>query len=414
MPKLQIYAAGSNSHGQLGTGNRDDAHIWTACPLESDYDIQESQLDSLKIKIVAGANHTLMLVQIDDRKDVLVAGASYCRQLGKASQDCHFTFTPLSIQDLLYSLPGDDWTRLPVSARNLRVKDVAAAWETSHVLLESKRDPSVTCLMAMGANDHGELGGWVNPQHDGPHLVCLSSSVGIDSITAGPRHAVALDRLGKAAGWGSARHGQLERLNILSALRPKVASLAAFTGTQSYSSVALGHHHTCLVPEDQRFVHLVGNNKKGQLGSSGVKDSIATLSKPKLVKSTSVYATWSSSFLLQKSAKGSSLLSFGNNAHGQLGRQGPTTERRPVYFPEGAEIVQIATGSEHVLALLSVDGERKVYGWGWNEHGNLAQGEQLEDVMEPKEVWQELDEKQYIHSVHAGNGTSWIVVLQMD
>ena len=54
--------------------------------------------------------------------------------------------------------------------------------------------------------------------------------------------------------------------------------------------------------------------------------------------------------------------------------------------------VQIACGSEHVLALVkSLDQDSatptsQIWGWGWNEHGNLGLGD-TEDVKLPVRIW---------------------------
>ncbi|CAD6566479.1 MAG: hypothetical protein CYPHOPRED_000752 [Cyphobasidiales sp. Tagirdzhanova-0007] len=408
MPRIAIYAAGSNSHGQLGIGNDHDAHKFTQCPI--DYTLNAGQ--RISTKIVAGANHTLLLLNGPDKQVLFVAGSSERSQLGLQTEDSSFTFIPLSIKDLLPTLSGENWSRLPTSARNLQIKDVAAGWETSFILLESRRDPLSTCILAMGANEFGQLA-----KHGSAAeiscLIPLSCTSGIGSIISGPCHTVAMDKKGLASSWGSARHGQLDHLNILSSFRPKKATLVAFTGTRSFASIALGHQHSILVSSDQQRVYGVGSNKKGQLGSKGFKDGCTTLAYSGIT-STSAHATWSSTFLLQHREKSSVLISFGNNAHGQLGRdQAMFGSRGEVAFPLfNHSIVQLSAGSEHVLAIVEADNRREVWGWGWNEHGNLGLGENLEDVRKPTKIWTSSEKSQVVQSVHAGNGTSWIVVLE--
>lgn len=110
----------------------------------------------------------------------------------------------------------------------------------------------------------------------------------------------------------------------------------------------------------------------------------------------------------------STLMSFGNNAHGQLGREETILGRRgDVVFPLAEyQIVQLAAGSEHVLALLAFNQQREVWGWGWNEHGNLGLKENLEDIKIPVRVWTSEGRNEKVHSIHAGYGTSWIVVVE--
>jgi protein ATS1 len=75
--------------------------------------------------------------------------------------------------------------------------------------------------------------------------------------------------------------------------------------------------------------------------------------------------------------------------------------------------LEIACGSEHVLALVSHRNSEcceQVWGWGWNEHGNLGLGHTV-DVPTPVRLWppSDLDERvSSIQGIWAGLGTSWI------
>ncbi|KAG1727899.1 hypothetical protein EDB19DRAFT_1748741 [Suillus lakei] len=55
--------------------------------------------------------------------------------------------------------------------------------------------------------------------------------------------------------------------------------------------------------------------------------------------------------------------------------------------------------------------DMEVWGWGWNEHGNLGLGH-TDDVLKPIKIWpaggHALDGR--IVQVWAGNGTSWILL----
>lgn len=87
-------------------------------------------------------------------------------------------------------------------------------------------------------------------------------------------------------------------------------------------------------------------------------------------------------------------------------------------------IVQIACGSEHALTLVRrqidkpsadvSDSQSEVWGWGWNEHGNLAQGGRDErDRCKPTRIWPspvaaQVDETRKPCNIWAGCGTSFI------
>jgi len=109
------------------------------------------------------------------------------------------------------------------------------------------------------------------------------------------------------------------------------------------------------------------------------------------------------------------LLSAGANACGQLGRENaievPLGAAR---LPDGAHMRDFACGSEHVLAVLESHARTEVWGWGWNEHGNLGTGS-LEDVNIPIKVWPPSTAESGgmthdVVGVWAGCGTTWIAV----
>ena len=103
-----------------------------------------------------------------------------------------------------------------------------------------------------------------------------------------------------------------------------------------------------------------------------------------------------------------------------------------VHFPEifdcKSTCLEIACGSEHVLALSrrTTEDHRSVqqtlWGWGWNEHGNLGIGN-TQDILVPVKIWSNSSpvvvSGSYFERVHevigiwAGVGTSWICCSQI-
>jgi len=74
----------------------------------------------------------------------------------------------------------------------------------------------------------------------------------------------------------------------------------------------------------------------------------------------------------------------------------------------------IACGSEHTLVVLTpVGGRGEVWGWGWNEHGNIGTGD-TSNVRTPKRLWPPPAGEIFVDDgpvvVWAGCGTSWISV----
>ncbi|CAO1619569.1 unnamed protein product [Parajaminaea phylloscopi] len=184
-------------------------------------------------------------------------------------------------------------------------------------------------------------------------------------------------------------------------------------------------------------LYTFGSNRAGQLDVSRLsKQMIRSGASPHPV---SVAATWNSTFVgltsaSQDSGRGAAtrphitqILSSGKNNKGQLGSvglqqqsseaaadtdvrvyrldlplvcQNESVDGQASSMPGGSnrEVLQLRCGSEHVLALVSVgeagnqqQSERsacnEVWGWGWNEHGNLALGNADDDVLTPVRIW---------------------------
>lgn len=426
--RLALFAAGSNSHGQLGTGSDDDAHTFRQCTLNAVFDENKDnsevtgQLhDSLpRVKIAAGANHTLLLViYSDSRQELYYAGSSQKGQLGKIYQEPHHVFRLCHLDTLIFELSEEDLLVLEERspAQDWQIVEVAAGWEVSLILLASKSDPSISVLLSMGSNDFGQLG---DPsfKSDRPHIVPACLDHHLVAIHSGPRHCVAVTRQGRFVAWGTARHGQLDL--------PALPAIDRPTSSQSYhqQTLSLGNQHTCVIDSTSRTVHLLGSNRKGQLGSPdpNIRRQQLRPDELKLDESSELqcYTTWTSTFLLSTSASGQTLYSFGNNAHGQLGR--PCEEQGTIgTLAVGGRaarqrIEQMEAGSEHVLCLLQDQDDpeqQEVWAWGWNEHGNLGTGSyKLEDIHEPRAIWWSRKDGRRVLSVHAGNGTSWIVAVE--
>ncbi|KAI0321248.1 regulator of chromosome condensation 1/beta-lactamase-inhibitor protein II, partial [Amylostereum chailletii] len=326
------------------------------------------------------------------------------------------TFQPLDLRLEEYGLDG------------YATKRVAACWETSYVVMSKGGHRDV--VLSMGGNDYGDLGvgDKVTKNTGALHLVDFTPIIGscqnmeIVDICAGPHHvAVLLTAIGDdgarcqhLAGWGASRHGQLGLLPSSSgrpvafAPTPREIQLDDMVHDPAIL-VALGNQHSLFLHASGRLSAL-GSDKKGQTrGLTSVTDI------------QQVGCTWNGSYILSNSPE-APLMSVGSHTKGQLGRRiddapnslaGP----RPVEFPppfHGRSLIRFACGSEHVLALTSSGPSNEVWGWGWNEHGNLGIGS-LEDVHIPVKVWPPsswdvIDT--FAVGVWSGCGTSFIAVSE--
>jgi protein ATS1 len=416
-PPTHLYAAGSNANGQLATGDFQDAHTFMPCSFAG-YEESCTSPPSSAIAIVGGGNHTLAhLSRIVDttssnqRLEVWGCGDGTKGQLGPAyvmeAGDNRATFRRLV---------------LPLEEQGLSgyaVSKVAACWETTFLVLSKEIQHDV--LISMGGDDFGDLGvGGLGPkqQRKAPfHIIDFSHIVGtaahhvsITDITAGPHHAVVVlraDNKQYIAGWGTARHGQLgPRLApsgraLPFSPSPVAIGLPVDVQLDPVLSVCAGNQHSLFLHASGR-VSVLGSDAKGQLhGLHATKDVRA------------IHCSWNGSYVQSPTT----LLSAGANARGQLGRaDAPEASLGAVDIPKNAQVLSFACGSEHVLCLLEFEGRKQVWGWGWNEHGNLGTGS-LNDITVPIKVWppSTIESEEitgYAVGVWAGCGTSWIALSQ--
>ncbi|KAH9910489.1 RCC1/BLIP-II [Epithele typhae] len=421
MPSLFLYSAGSNARGQLATGDQEDAHHFTPSRFSNVTTPGRLPDGAVGLRQVAcGANHTLALLEMQDGVlELWGCGDGRRGQLGPSydSNLANTTFRPL---DLL--LGGD--------TEGYAVRIIAAGWETSYVVLSRAEADDV--VLSMGADDRGALGvGGTDATSSTPsaprtHTVPLrpllsdlgheDATLQVLALSAGPHHVIAHVRAlrpdGSAfaflAGWGAARHGQLGPLDAPAPFlaRPTLVSMPT---THALAALALGQAHSAFLREDGTL-GAMGATRKNQYAGLAGREHVAA-----------VACTWHGTYALFRSGV---VVAAGSGAHGQLGRGREGVERSagpaPVQFPfamEPGRAARIACGSEHALCLVD-QGERggmEVWGWGWNEHGNLGLGS-TEDVHEPTRVWPPAEEgarrRGEAINIWAGCGTSWVLVLR--
>ncbi|KAG1758435.1 regulator of chromosome condensation 1/beta-lactamase-inhibitor protein II [Suillus occidentalis] len=390
---LRLLAAGSNARGQLAIGSDDDSHTFKQCRFVN---CMEGTLppNALGIlQLATGANHTLALLEFGDgRRGLWGCGDGRRGQLGPEYMGQLTEFTPISTQ--LYK---------NYASQGYTCCLIAAAWETSYLVLKSPSRPDV--IISMGSNDFGALGVGTKQamatsavvSFDPPHSHCrvlLLQDLVMSYFMCEPFSIMNI----RSVGWGLARHGQLGDSKVVNYDRPYIISL----------DVSSDQVQTCSLGRMTAF----GSNKKGQLHGM---DSLGRVRQ--------VGCTWNGTYLLKDDDE-NMLLSTGSNARGQLGRESQVEDNGvtigPVEFTLSLDgrlpsLRSFACGSEHVMAVISPSGssDMEVWGWGWNEHGNLGL-DHTDDVTKPIQIWpatlerHELDGQ--ITRIWAGNGTSWILL----
>ncbi|KAH9058261.1 RCC1/BLIP-II [Lactarius vividus] len=403
---LLLYAAGSNGRGQLATADLQDAYTFTPCTFNG---CQRGTLPPGTLSVIAvkgGGNHSLVLLSrpsSPNRIEVWGCGDGTKGQLG-----------PTYVNEAGHNRVIFRRIALPLEGHGLagyEISDVAACWETSFFVLTKDGQPDV--LISMGGDDFGDLGiGGLGTEAPPFHIISFTHIIGPDdrgpsitNITAGPHHAIALLRAGNKqhiAGWGTARHGQLGTLFAPSgralpfSSSPVAINLPIDVQLDPVRSVRAGTQHSLFLHAYGR-VSALGSDAKGQLRGLHTAENVQAIG-----------CSWNGSYLQTRTG----LLSAGANTHGQLGRE-VVSETAPgsVNVPDTSRVVDFVCGSEHVLCVLESQEQAEVWGWGWNEHGNLATGS-LSDVKAPVRIWPpspaQTGEK--VVGVWAGCGTSWIAV----
>ncbi|EPS97820.1 hypothetical protein FOMPIDRAFT_1127748 [Fomitopsis schrenkii] len=421
---LCLYSSGSNARGQLATGDTDDAHTFSPCLFLRAPPGRLPDGTTAVLNVACGANHTLALLARGETREVWGCGDGRSGQLGPsyAREDSEgagsaSVFRPLDLR--------------AAGSEGYVPRLVAAGWETSYVVFSCPGKSDV--LISMGADDFGNRGG-------GGIAVTLSvcrvpllgafsdlpvgeHTLAVRALSAGPHHVVVVVSLTVVGGsttealvgWGAARHGQLGSAMSGTQTVPAIQNLPRaihMDGTQytpgSVSHSALGNRHTAFLHSSAK-VSGIGSNKKSQLA---LLDSIEG--------ARGVACTWNGTYVLTRCGSEDQVVATGSNSHGQLGQATaePCGDLRRVDFPSSTgprRILKLACGSEHVLCLVeAIDGEgtrREVWGWGWNEHGNLGTGA-TEDVHAPLRIYPTAGSNaaNRVVDVWGGNGTSWIVV----
>jgi protein ATS1 len=442
MPVTVLLSSGSNAHGQLANETLEDIHTFSRCSFSG---FAPGSLPAGTRQILhttSGANHTLALLECSDdsgelRTELWGCGDGTAGQLG-----------PSYLKDLQSGAPTSIFRRIDLSLEGFQgytCRLVSASWETTYVVLTCTGKGDV--LISMGANYFGDLGIGrlergkqpVRPFHvvNFGHLVVNglpleTGNIIVNSLAAGQHHVVVHLKTtlsdGSAryltVGWGTSRHGQLgivttdtgQAVPFLSL--PKI--IAVDDDENRVVSSALGNQHTILLYTSGR-VSGFGSQRKGQL--RGIKD---------FENVRSVDCTWNGTYVVMNDNATPWILATGNHSKGQLGRaiSSMSDDSRalfpaPVEFPftpASHRLLKIACGSEHVLSLFLVepsssrhagDSKTEVWGWGWNEHGNLGIGT-TDDVVLPTKLWPSSEESrnhgQRVVDIWAGCGTSWIAI----
>ena len=229
-----------------------------------------------------------------------------------------------------------------------------------------------TLPFAWGDNAKGELGNNTTTQSPAPVAVDRTGVLAgktVSALASGSQHHLALCTDGTLAAWGWNASGQLGDNTTTDRLIPAPVDAATILTGSPVIAIAAGMSHNVAL----RYGSLAtwGSNAFGQLGDGSTTDRHlpVPVSLSKITYSSPVAVSAGNQHTLVLCYDGT-LVSWGENNHGQLGNNSTSDSHVPVWVPLWYySPVAIAAGGDHCLVLCS---HGTLVTWGANTFGQLG------------------------------------------
>jgi alpha-tubulin suppressor-like RCC1 family protein len=222
---------------------------------------------------------------------------------------------------------------------------------------------------AWGQNANGQLGNNTVILQRTPVSV-LGAVKTFCQITAGGFICLAIDKNGRAWGWGNNGYGELGIGGIISVYTP-----VSITGaTKTFCQITAGDGFSMALDKNGR-AWAWGNNAGGNLGINSITSQNSPVSVLGTVRTfckiTAGGAVNSTSFTLALDKYGRAW-SWGRNDVGQLGNNAVTSQLTPVSILGAVKtFCEISNGVNQPFAL-AIDKNGRVWSWGVNGNGQLG------------------------------------------
>lgn len=258
----------------------------------------------------------------------------------------------------------------------IKVTQVSCGW--THVLLLTSGN-----VYAYGKGNHGQLGLGNCKEVEDPVALNIAQAV---SVHCGFRSSFVVLELGFCA------FGENSGFQLGFGHKQHVVEPTRNDNVAEVECIRSGNKHC--IAFHQNLLYVWGTNNFGQLG---IPEKIQpTCRKIEFsLKIKKICCGWNHSVVLLENG---SLLMSGK---GKMGQQGNGKNEDQYEFSEvtqGVDDVESAT--ENVFVLKNGD----LYGWGWNEHGNLATGDKV-DRNEPTFIMSQ------VKSVYCGGAVSYFCLI---
>jgi alpha-tubulin suppressor-like RCC1 family protein len=218
-----------------------------------------------------------------------------------------------------------------------------------------------------GLNNNGQLGDNSVTSRLTPVSV-LGAVKTFCQIAAGSSHTIAIDKNGQAWAWGLNGNGRLGD-NSTTSRRTPVSVLGA---VKTFCQIAAAAAHTVAIDKNGR-AWAWGFNSNGQLGDNSTLSRITPVSVLGTTK-TFCQITGGNAHTVAIDKNGQ-VWSWGLNGFGQLGDNSVTSRITPVSVLGATKtFCQILTGDFHIVA---IDKNGRAWGWGLNSSGQLGNNSTL-------------------------------------
>jgi alpha-tubulin suppressor-like RCC1 family protein len=245
-------------------------------------------------------------------------------------------------------------------------------------------------LWAWGLNTNGQLG---LGSSAGPYrTVPTKVGVAVDwlAIAAGESHSLALGgtpTVQSIFSWGQNTAGQLGSGNTLSRSTPtKLTATATFKAP--WIALAANRSYSMALQSDN-VLFSWGDDLDGQLGQLGSTTPLVPTAVA--LSGQQVIAVSAGEAHVLAIAADNTLLTWGNNAAGQLGQGNLTSLNLPTQLGTDANWFAVSAGGSHSLAIKF---DRTLWAWGANNDGQLGDGSTTGSLV----------------PIQVGTNTTWVAV----
>jgi alpha-tubulin suppressor-like RCC1 family protein len=219
-------------------------------------------------------------------------------------------------------------------------------------------------VFGWGGNQSGQIGDNTNLCRITPVSVAGATKT-FCKISAGEAHSLAIDKNGKAWAWGSAQNFALGNANQFTAQSTPIA--VGFT-SQTFCKISAGYRYSTAIDKNGRAWGW-GGNQQGNLGDGTITNQNQPVSVAGAVKTfCEISAGQLHTTAIDKNGR---VWGWGNNDWGQLGNNSVTSERTPIsVLGDVKTFCQISTGK--TAFTLSIDKNGRAWSWGINSNGQLG------------------------------------------